>query len=35
MNSTLWLLRTPPTDQERKYPGQPWPGPFGGPGLPS
>jgi hypothetical protein len=30
----LWLLNTPPIEQNREIFGQPWPGPFGGPGLP-
>ena len=30
----LWLLNTPPIEQDRKPFGRPPPGPFGGPGLP-
>ncbi len=30
----LWLLNTPPTEHDRETFGRPWPGPFGGPGLP-
>jgi hypothetical protein len=31
---TLLLMNTPPTEHDRETSGQPWPGPFGGPGLP-
>lgn len=31
---TLLLMSTPPTEHDRETFGQPWPGPFGGPGLP-
>lgn len=34
IGAILWLLNTPPVGQDRETFGQPWPGPFGGPGNP-